>query len=1430
MSSYPDTIRAPLEGNPQVLIMGRIDDSEIKGLDIAANAIAFAAGQRASIDPEITMLVLGAPPYESGELRKRILGWTRSLRPVVRPYTTDASQLDLEFRRTALVLMPSRAEAFGLVGLESIVAGTPVLVSGNSGLGMLLNTVVPEEAASVVCPVTGDMKRDAPAWGSAILTVLRSPREALARAADLREKMAARRTWAMAAEQLLRAAAIDAGSGPAPGTVIYGKSANHTKRTRAGGVPDTPSLSRLRSISEAAVNDCDVVGARGTDAVIRLSRGAYVARTIEPRLLRHLQQPSVTAVVGEAGYGKTALLWRLHQKLAADRLPLFIPASALIADPGSAPDLTTEAIGQGLREAQQASAPVTLLIDTLDLLLHDRDSTAQVNRLLAVASRYRVPVAVTVRPVEAQLLEIAYEEPQVPEDRIRGIPLYGYDRTERPAAVRAYAAAFYPAERVAEVVQVVEVASVRGLPLQEVCQNPLALRLLFELYAPEDVPPEDIDTIGLYEQYWRRRIERDDRSAQGLPVGEDLSGLAEAVALSLAADGVIETKRNRLAERVHALVLPDRQRAGQDLDALRARGILLTPPNSTRMRFFHQTFFEHAAARAVARAGEACVQALMNRVAEDPLDLFYGEVAAQTLLLAHRGGAVVVEHAADILEGWLAATDTNLRALALRTYARIPAPGPRLQAEAVRSLSAGDLEAVKGYLSLLPSVTFGGFDRVGADLGVLWEQAHQMQGAPDTARAGRQLALSVLAALVRIAAAYPDESIRFITEHECLDWLANQPAAEWRHHDSLYLRLLEVLAEREPGWCAAQVVRFFEPLAEAGNVRGMAEILGLLNQIAEQYALADAILDHVVSAVRTVKTDTNAAQMEFAYAQLRAGMLSALTAAELAERTSAMLGNTDWGTAGRRAELRALIRVALNLNRAAAPRYLDVLLREKDRTRQEHLCVVVGDALSGPEEDARPLVRYGRELCRRHLGRLPAARRPDGARPVPLIFVSALYGARVEGGALLAALPPSVSEELWLDADGLLPLLVPAALAGHPQAAPALNTFVTQGADSVTPGPSTSKAVLGRLQESSSAGSPIAIDFLLRYAETTERTAELAGMLSKLPATSAGLRLEFHGRLRRLRAALTTSHDRGKIQRGYVLWRLLLERGIDQPPSPSQLADILGSSAGAQLVIATLRIALACSASWSAEDWTAEDTSRLVDLLAARIEAGQAVRWRLSHTAMADRDRAAEIAMTEEGLARPTLIAVKARHLPLPADARDRRVFAEEAFALIWNANYDFTRQSDLAAFGACFREIGALLERLNDHGTVIDLILDAAQRLQVMQPDATHWRERSARAWQGALTTAVMRATTMERRQLIGGLLPTDRDMARLAIAACVDCVRPIPDWLRELQPAMDPQTQERLRAALRRQARDGSKRDLAELYEIRLADAIELGSGHGH
>lgn len=201
--------RLPPPGSPwRVLVVGRTEDARLKGLDLAAGAVGRAERARGESLTEIELLVRGTPPDSAEELRRGLTEWAAapSLRIVVRPYAAGAERIEADLRRASLLLMPSRSEGFGLAGLEAIVAGTPVLVSSSSGLGLLLREALgPDEAIRFAVSVDADDAATIARWSSAIEAVLMDREAAFSRAADLRRRLADAKPWSSAIRELVAA-------------------------------------------------------------------------------------------------------------------------------------------------------------------------------------------------------------------------------------------------------------------------------------------------------------------------------------------------------------------------------------------------------------------------------------------------------------------------------------------------------------------------------------------------------------------------------------------------------------------------------------------------------------------------------------------------------------------------------------------------------------------------------------------------------------------------------------------------------------------------------------------------------------------------------------------------------------------------------------------------------------------------------------------------------------------------------------------------------------------------------------------------------------------------------------------------------------------------------------------------------------------------
>lgn len=190
-----DSSDRPLFSNIYCLVLGRVNDYYLKGLDLAAGALgALASSARRRYKSEITLVVRGAEPETASVIRQRLRSDARedltNIR--IRNISSDPEILLDDLLQASVVLVPSKAEGFGLVGLEAIAAGTPVLISDRSGLADLLDEH--DLARDVVVPVK-DSPQDVTRWKEAVDHILLDRPAAFARAEQLRSRLAAVCTW-----------------------------------------------------------------------------------------------------------------------------------------------------------------------------------------------------------------------------------------------------------------------------------------------------------------------------------------------------------------------------------------------------------------------------------------------------------------------------------------------------------------------------------------------------------------------------------------------------------------------------------------------------------------------------------------------------------------------------------------------------------------------------------------------------------------------------------------------------------------------------------------------------------------------------------------------------------------------------------------------------------------------------------------------------------------------------------------------------------------------------------------------------------------------------------------------------------------------------------------------------------------------------------
>ena len=151
-----------------VFMFGRasFEDLTLKGYDIVANAIG-------SLDKMFELTFVGSSSGELWKIREWFIDNTSISRNqvTIRSYCSEEEELKMMFQQSDVVAVPSRTEGFGMVALEAISAGIPVLVARESGIAEALHEV--EGGRSVI--VESD---DAKEWAQRIqLLADKSPEE-----------------------------------------------------------------------------------------------------------------------------------------------------------------------------------------------------------------------------------------------------------------------------------------------------------------------------------------------------------------------------------------------------------------------------------------------------------------------------------------------------------------------------------------------------------------------------------------------------------------------------------------------------------------------------------------------------------------------------------------------------------------------------------------------------------------------------------------------------------------------------------------------------------------------------------------------------------------------------------------------------------------------------------------------------------------------------------------------------------------------------------------------------------------------------------------------------------------------------------------------------------------------------------------------------
>ena len=180
----------------KVLLCGRGDeeDFELKGYNIAAKAFADQKLKGKCY----SLLFVGSPEGKKKEFRKRVLKYGITDEQLkVREFVKSRERMKELFCEVDMVIMPSKSEGFGLVALEALSAGLPVLVGDNSGFARAIKKI-PLGKYSIV----GD-SGDPAKWAEAIEDVRDTHGVVLEESGILKEHYNKKYCWKTQCEDLV---------------------------------------------------------------------------------------------------------------------------------------------------------------------------------------------------------------------------------------------------------------------------------------------------------------------------------------------------------------------------------------------------------------------------------------------------------------------------------------------------------------------------------------------------------------------------------------------------------------------------------------------------------------------------------------------------------------------------------------------------------------------------------------------------------------------------------------------------------------------------------------------------------------------------------------------------------------------------------------------------------------------------------------------------------------------------------------------------------------------------------------------------------------------------------------------------------------------------------------------------------------------------
>ncbi|XP_078620301.1 uncharacterized protein LOC144887164 [Branchiostoma floridae x Branchiostoma japonicum] len=187
-----------------VLSIGRVKGVErLKGFDLAGKSV----GKVMVALPNTKWRTRGITKEDFQDSRNIIQSNAGKIHFTPLEYGTQKELLK-DMEKASVVLMPSRAEPFGLVGLEAIAAGVPVLVSHKSGLAMFLKTQHYEFDRTIV-EIEDDDEEATQTLSKRIIKILKDGSKEFEAAQSLKEKLLNSEYWAASHTKFLESFGLE---------------------------------------------------------------------------------------------------------------------------------------------------------------------------------------------------------------------------------------------------------------------------------------------------------------------------------------------------------------------------------------------------------------------------------------------------------------------------------------------------------------------------------------------------------------------------------------------------------------------------------------------------------------------------------------------------------------------------------------------------------------------------------------------------------------------------------------------------------------------------------------------------------------------------------------------------------------------------------------------------------------------------------------------------------------------------------------------------------------------------------------------------------------------------------------------------------------------------------------------------------------------